>query len=168
MISTLIPWTLASVGQTETHFKGKLFIYLFLLYNIVLVLPHINMNPPWAYACSPTWTPLNGNSVKDQHSPISSSLCKCFVVSYYKKSKSCSRISWCNVNEFVFVEHGDWLQLGSGSWWGRDTSWYDVGLKKLHNVFFIVITLFFKRFYFILEYNQYYNNTNNVIIVSGS
>ena len=34
--------------------------------------------------------------------------------------------------------------------------------------FFIVITLFFKRFYFILEYNQYYNNTNNVIIVSGS
>ena len=34
--------------------------------------------------------------------------------------------------------------------------------------FFIVITLFFKRLYFILEYNQYYNNTNNVIIVSGS
>ena len=30
VISTLIPWTLASVGQTETHFKGKLFIYLFI------------------------------------------------------------------------------------------------------------------------------------------
>ena len=28
-----------------------------LLYNIVLVLPHINMNPPRAYTCSPYWTP---------------------------------------------------------------------------------------------------------------
>ena len=36
------------------------FIYLifFLLYNIVLVLPHINMNPPWVYTCSQSWTPL--------------------------------------------------------------------------------------------------------------
>ena len=28
-----------------------------LLYNIVLVLPCINMNPPWVYTCSPSWTP---------------------------------------------------------------------------------------------------------------
>ena len=34
------------------------FIYLFLLYNIVLVLPYINMHPPWVYTCSPSWTPL--------------------------------------------------------------------------------------------------------------
>ena len=34
-----------------------LFIY-FLLYNIVLVLPYINMNPPQVYTCSPSWTPL--------------------------------------------------------------------------------------------------------------
>ena len=31
-----------------------IFIYLFLLYNIVLVLPHIDMNPPWVYMCSPS------------------------------------------------------------------------------------------------------------------
>ena len=47
---------------------GFLFIYLFLnkcfiiiiflLYNIVLVLPYINMNPPWVYTCSQSWTPL--------------------------------------------------------------------------------------------------------------
>ena len=39
----------------------KIFIYLlllFLLYNIVLVLPYINMHPPWVYMCSPSWTPL--------------------------------------------------------------------------------------------------------------
>ena len=28
-----------------------------LLYNIVLVLSYINMNPPWVYTCSPSWTP---------------------------------------------------------------------------------------------------------------
>ena len=35
-----------------------LFIYYFLLYNIVLVLPYINMQPPRVYTCSPSWTPL--------------------------------------------------------------------------------------------------------------
>ena len=44
--------------------KSTLFIYLFLnlfiliggylLYNIVLVLPYIDMNPPWVYVCSPS------------------------------------------------------------------------------------------------------------------
>ena len=34
-----------------------LFIYL-LLYNIVLVLPYTDMDPPWVYMCSPSWTPL--------------------------------------------------------------------------------------------------------------
>ena len=33
--------------------------YLFiLLYNIVLVLPHIDLNPPWVNLCSPSWTLL--------------------------------------------------------------------------------------------------------------
>ena len=31
--------------------------FFFLLYNIVLVLPYINVNPPWVYTCSPSWTP---------------------------------------------------------------------------------------------------------------
>ena len=35
-----------------------LFIYLFLLYNIVLVLPYINMHLPRVYMCSSSWTPL--------------------------------------------------------------------------------------------------------------
>ena len=35
-----------------------IFIYLFIyFYFTILVLPHINMNPPRAYACSPSWTP---------------------------------------------------------------------------------------------------------------
>ena len=33
-------------------------IIIILLYNIVLVLPYINMHPPQVYTCSPSWTPL--------------------------------------------------------------------------------------------------------------
>ena len=33
-------------------------VLIFLLYNIVLVLPYIDMNLPWVYMCSPTLTPL--------------------------------------------------------------------------------------------------------------
>ena len=34
------------------------FSFFFLLYNIVLILPYINMNPPQVYMCSRSWTPL--------------------------------------------------------------------------------------------------------------
>ena len=33
-------------------------IITILLYNIVLVLPYINMHPPQVYMCFPSWTPL--------------------------------------------------------------------------------------------------------------
>ena len=32
-------------------------LFIYLLYNIVLVLPWIDMHPPWVYMCSPSWTP---------------------------------------------------------------------------------------------------------------
>ena len=32
----------------------SLFFFFFLLYNIVLVLPYINMHPPRVYTCSPS------------------------------------------------------------------------------------------------------------------
>ena len=32
-----------------------LFFFFFKLYNIVLVLPNIEMNPPQVYMCSPSW-----------------------------------------------------------------------------------------------------------------
>ena len=31
---------------------------MYLFYFIVLVLPYIDLNPPWVYMCSPSWTPL--------------------------------------------------------------------------------------------------------------
>ena len=34
------------------------FFIIFLLYNIVLVLPYINMHLPRVYTCSPSWTPI--------------------------------------------------------------------------------------------------------------
>ena len=43
----------------KMFFSNYLFIYLFLilLYNTVLVLPYIDMNPPWVYMSSQSWTP---------------------------------------------------------------------------------------------------------------
>ena len=40
----------------ETH--NFFFNFIFKLYNIVLVLPNIEMNPPQVYMCSPSWTLL--------------------------------------------------------------------------------------------------------------
>ena len=41
-------------------FNLNLFILIrgYLLYNIVLVLPYINMNPPWVYTYCQSWSPL--------------------------------------------------------------------------------------------------------------
>ena len=49
-----------------------LFYFIFLLYNIVLVLPYINMHLPRVYTCSPSWTPLPPPS---PHHPSRSSQC---------------------------------------------------------------------------------------------
>ena len=48
-----LPWS----DGTRCH-NLRFFNFFFLLYNIVLVLPYINMHPPWVYMCSPSWTPL--------------------------------------------------------------------------------------------------------------
>ena len=48
------------------------FLFFFLLYNIVLVLPYINMNPPRVYTCSPSWTSLPPPSL---YHPSGSSQC---------------------------------------------------------------------------------------------
>ena len=50
---------MSSVVFLFFYFIIIIFIYLFiLLYNIVLVLPYIDMNLPWVYMCSPSWTSL--------------------------------------------------------------------------------------------------------------
>ena len=45
-------------GIQFLFFFNFLLLLFFLLYNIVLVLPYINMHPPWVYTCSPSGTPL--------------------------------------------------------------------------------------------------------------
>ena len=54
----------------ETLFKK--FYFIFKLYNIVLVLPNIEMNPPQVYMCSPSWTLLSSPS---PYHPSGSSQC---------------------------------------------------------------------------------------------
>ena len=69
--SLIVIWFTYFVSQTVKNppamqetwfffFNKNLFIQIggWLLYNIVVVLPYIDMNLPWVYMCSPSWTPL--------------------------------------------------------------------------------------------------------------
>ena len=58
--SLLFNFSLMSMEFFHIFFlcKNLFYLFIFLLYNIVLVLPYINMNPPWVYTCSPSWTLL--------------------------------------------------------------------------------------------------------------
>ena len=46
------------VTQAFLPIQGSTLFFFFLLYNIVLVLPYIDLNQPWVYMCSPSCTPL--------------------------------------------------------------------------------------------------------------
>ena len=47
-----------SINKPISFLSFFLFFFFFLLYNIVLVLPYIDMNLPLVYMCSPSWTLL--------------------------------------------------------------------------------------------------------------
>ena len=49
---SILSFFAANVNGIVFFFKNYLFI---LLYNIVLVLPYIDMNPTWVYMCSQFW-----------------------------------------------------------------------------------------------------------------
>ena len=57
-------FTIISLSDVFIHYFLALFLfinfyfYFILLYNTVLVLPYIDMNPPQVYMSSQTWTPL--------------------------------------------------------------------------------------------------------------
>ena len=57
------------------------FYFIFKLYNIVLVLPNIEMNPPQVYICSPSWTLL---PLPSPYHPSGSSQCTKHPVSCIK------------------------------------------------------------------------------------
>ena len=55
------------------NYKSNFFffsVYLFILLdNIVLVLPYIDLNLPWVYMCSPSWTPISPPSPSHPSGP---------------------------------------------------------------------------------------------------
>ena len=67
-ISELVFQSSQAISSCTCYYQNQLYFYFLinlfiligglLLYNIVLVLPYINKNPPWVYMCSPSWTPL--------------------------------------------------------------------------------------------------------------
>ena len=69
--SLLTATSLFSISMCSFLFFLK-FYFIFKLYNIVLVLPNIEMNPPQVYLCSPSWTLLLSHS---PYPPSGSSQC---------------------------------------------------------------------------------------------
>ena len=67
-------WSIKKTECRRIDFLRSFFIIIiiFLLYNIVLVLPYIIMHPPRVYMCSPSWTPLPPPSL---YYPSESSQC---------------------------------------------------------------------------------------------
>ena len=109
------------------------FYFIFKLYNIVLVLPNIEMNPPQVYPCSPSWTllpppfPLPSLWVIPVHQPQASSIVHrtwtgdSFHTWYY----TCFNAILPNlptlslshrVHKISLFQnyHGQWNQVGSG------------------------------------------------------
>ena len=56
LIQGIFPTQGLNLCLLHLHWQTGSF-FLSLLYNIVLVLPYINMNPPWVYTCFQSWTP---------------------------------------------------------------------------------------------------------------
>ena len=52
------PWWQYLRTEIKKHFLKKFYFYFILLYNTVLVLPYIDMNPPRVYTSSQSWIPL--------------------------------------------------------------------------------------------------------------
>ena len=55
--SNLIKYKFTLWNLKKIFFNIFIIIIIFILYNIVLVLPYINMHLPRVYMCSPSWTP---------------------------------------------------------------------------------------------------------------
>ena len=99
-------------------FKKKNLLLLFLLYNIVLVLPYINMHPPWVYACSPFWTPpptsfpIPSLWVIPVHHPQASCILHptwtgdSFLIWYYKNSCAAKE----TINK-IKRQHSEWEKI---------------------------------------------------------
>ena len=66
---------LSEIGLFLTYFfffYFKNFFIIFFPFNIVLVLPYINMHPPWVYTCSPSSLPIPSLWVIPVHQPQAS------------------------------------------------------------------------------------------------
>ena len=52
----LLSYWMVCLGNKQIILSFFFVCFIFKLYNIVLVLPNIEMNPPQVYLCSPSWT----------------------------------------------------------------------------------------------------------------
>ena len=92
----LFHFLLGSFGESS-FFVVVSFFFIFKLYNIVLVFPNIEMNPPQVYMCSPSWTLLPPPS---PYHPSGSSQC-----TSPKHPVSCNEpgLATCFIHDIIHV-----------------------------------------------------------------
>ena len=110
---SLIIWLIMSIHSctersTWASYTSGFFFFLFLkklihsfilLYNIVLVLPYIDLNPPWVYMCFPSWTPL---PLPSPLHPSGSSQCTSFFSHLYPKCLTlCLSFKQINISKYL-------------------------------------------------------------------
>ena len=101
---------------TTIHFNLNLFILIrgYLLYNIVLVLPYINMNPPRVYTHSQSWT-FSSPPKEAQHlSAINSELS-------HPLPRGKHQSTFC-LYGFVYLRHFIWMD--SSNMWSFVTGFF--------------------------------------------
>ena len=97
-----VPWTARRSNQSISP-PPPPFIYLFiLLYSIVLVLPYIDLNLPWVYLCSPSWTPLPPPSPSH---PSGSSSAPTLSILYYALNLDWRLVSHMIITCFNVILH---------------------------------------------------------------
>ena len=100
-----VAWHINSKSTVPFNFFFY-FNFIFKLYNIVLVLPNIEMNPPQVYMCSPSWTLLLPPS---PYHPSGSSQCtspkhpvSC-IEPFFNWWSECFSISYFTLKWIVFL-----------------------------------------------------------------
>ena len=109
-------WLLSPCYTLHPLFKNFILFYLLEANcNIDLVLPYIDMNPPWAYMCSPSWTSL----------PIPS----LWVIPVYQPRAPClMHWTWTGDLFHMIIYMFQWLKNGVTFWdcfAVRSGRWFD-------------------------------------------
>ena len=113
------------------YFLKNYYYYYYLLYNIVLVLPHINMNPPRVYTCSQSRTPLPPVPPLTHTIPPSHPSAPAPSILHPASNLDLRFVSYMILYVFQFILKYVFKSLERATIWGAISPIYTIQLGKL-------------------------------------